>query len=131
MSRNGNSMVTTAIYFKSPGITSLFLFVLFRYLRIKFFRRQLDGFLRMEVSIVLLNLLGAVSPCMVFLRSTTDLGVYLFVESAGPLPQTSQPLLHISQKISMLLSNCFKSGSGTLLSPLLGTDLYQRGHVKP
>ena len=40
------------------------------------FRRQLDGLFLMEVLIVLLNLLRAVSPCKDFLRFTTHLGIY-------------------------------------------------------
>ena len=68
-------MVPTAIYFKSPGITSLLLLVQVQYLK---FHRRPDGSLRMEVLIVLLNLLRAVSPCKDFLRSTTHLDIYLF-----------------------------------------------------
>ena len=56
-------MVPTTIYSKSPGITSHLLLIQARYLE---FHRQLDGLLRMEVLIVLLNLLRAVSPCKVF-----------------------------------------------------------------
>ena len=53
-------MVPTAIYFKSSGIKSQLLLVHAQYLE---FHRQLDGSLRMEVLIVLSNLLRAVSPC--------------------------------------------------------------------
>jgi hypothetical protein len=69
-------MVPTAIYFKSPGITSQLLLVQAQYLE---FHRQLDGLFRMEVLIVLLNLLRAVSPCEGFLRFTAHLlGIYPF-----------------------------------------------------
>ena len=63
-----------------------------RILRIKIFHRRLDGSLHMEVLIALLNLFGVVSPCKVFLRSTTHLGIYLFVEFAGHFLRTSQLL---------------------------------------
>ena len=65
-------MVPTALYFKSPGITSQFLLGQTYYLE---FNRQLDGLFRMEVSIVLLNLLQAVSPCKDLVRFTTHLGI--------------------------------------------------------
>jgi hypothetical protein len=67
---------------------------------IESFYRQQDGLFPTVVLMVLLNLLGAASLCKVFLRFPTHLGVYLFVEFAGPLLQTSLLLLHISQKIS-------------------------------
>ena len=60
-------MVPTAIYFKSPGITFQLLFVHAQCLE---FHRQLDGSLHMEVLIVLLNLLRAVSHCKYFLLFT-------------------------------------------------------------
>ena len=50
-----------------PVNISLTLLVLAEILIIKFFRRQLGGSLHMEVSIALLNLLGAVSLCKGFL----------------------------------------------------------------
>ena len=56
-------MVPAAIYSKSPGMTSHLSLFQAQYLE---FHRQLDGSLRMEVLIVLLNLLRAVSPCKDF-----------------------------------------------------------------
>ena len=66
-------MVPTAIYFKSPGIASQLLLVRAQHLR---FHRRLDGLFRMEVLIVLLNLLRAVSPCKDVLRITILHGIY-------------------------------------------------------
>ena len=43
------------------------------------FHRLRDGSFRMEVLIVLLNLLRAVSPCKDFLRFTTHFGYLLFL----------------------------------------------------
>jgi hypothetical protein len=39
---------------------------------VNYFRRQLDGLLRMEVLMALPNLLGAVSPCKVFLQFSSS-----------------------------------------------------------
>jgi hypothetical protein len=72
-------MVPTAIYFKSPGI----LHPIVVQAQCLESHRLLDGSLRMEVLTVLLNLLRAVSPCKNFLRFTTHLCTYLFVEFAG------------------------------------------------
>ena len=51
------------------------------------FYRQLDGSFRMEVLIVLLNLLRVVSPCkdLDFLRFTTRLGIYPFCRIFWPI----------------------------------------------
>ena len=66
-------MVSTAIYFKSPGIYIQLLLAQAPSQYLEFYR-QLDGSLRMEVLIVLLNLLRAESPCKDFLRFTIHLG---------------------------------------------------------
>ena len=58
-------MVPTAIYLKSSGIIFQLLLVQIQILKNKFYRR-LDGSLRMEVLIVLPNLLRAVFPCKEF-----------------------------------------------------------------
>ena len=74
--------------------------------------RRLDGLLRMEVLIVLLNLLRAVSPCKYSLQFRTHLNIYLFLfflkEFSSRLQGTSQFLLHTSRKISMQVSNFSK-----------------------
>ena len=80
---NDNQMVPTAIYFKSPGITSQLLLVQGQYLE---FLRQLDGSLRMEVLIVLLNLLRAVFPCKDFFSNLQlFLNLISFVEFSSRL----------------------------------------------
>jgi hypothetical protein len=66
-SGKANYMVTTAIYFKSPGIISPVFFSLAQYLnKIKILYRQLDGSSPTVVLMELLNLLGAVSLCKGF-----------------------------------------------------------------
>ena len=76
-------MVTTAIHSKSPGIIFLFLLVLaqYQYLQLFLFYRQPDGLLLTVVLMVLLNLLGAVSLCKVFLRFITHLGVLILLKN--------------------------------------------------
>ena len=99
-SRKAEYLVTTAIHFKSPCITSPNTWSWLKTYNKLFYRRP-GGLFLMVVLMALLNLLGAVSLCKVFLRFITHLGLFtFFLEFAGPLLQTNQLLLHISQEIS-------------------------------
>jgi hypothetical protein len=95
-------MVSTAIHSESPGKYYI-PYNLSLVECLKVVNRQLDGLLRMEVLMALLNLLRAVSPCKIifsFQFTMTHLEG-LSVEFAGHLALTNQLLLHTLQKISM------------------------------
>ena len=71
--------------------------------------RRLDGLLRMEVLIVLLNLLRAAYLRKDFIGFTNSSRYFtLFVEFTGLFLQTSQLLLYMSPKTSMQVSNFSK-----------------------
>ena len=117
-------MVPTALYFKSPGITSQFLLGQTYYLE---FNRQLDGLFRMEVSIVLLNLLQAVSPCKDLVRFTTHLGIYLFRRIFFPL-LGDQPIAaaHVTENLHAGFE-LFQVRSGEGIKPLHRNGLTPSG----
>ena len=118
-------MVPTAIYFKSPGITSQLLLVQGQYLE---FLRQLDGSLRMEVLIVLLNLLRAVFPCKDFFSILQlFLNLISFVRIFFPII-ADQPVaaVHVTENLHAGFE-LFQVRSGESLKPMHRNGLTPTG----
>ena len=122
-------MVTTAIRFKSPGI-------IYRYLSCpgsiltmtwKFFYRQPDGSLPTVVLMVLLNLLGAVSLCKVFLRFITHLVIHPFCRICWPI-SADQPAAaaHLSENLNVAFE-LIQVRTGDGLKPLARNGVAAEG----
>jgi hypothetical protein len=107
-------MIPTAIYFKSSdGIRSQMLLVHVQYLE---FDRRLDGSLRMEFLIVLLNPLLAVYPLVRI--STTHFSIYHFYKIFFPLVG-DQPVAaaHVTEDLHAAFE-LFQVRSGEGVKPL-------------
>ena len=82
----------------------------------------------MEVLIALLNLLGAVSPCKAFLRSTTHLGVFTFFRRICWPFSADQPAAaaHITENLNVAFE-LFQVRTGDGLKPMHRNGLTPQG----
>ena len=125
-SRNTNNMVPTAIHFESPGMLYPY-FYLSWLLQWNSSTRQLDGSLPTVVLIALLNPLGVVSPCKIFVRFTSHLGVYLIQRICWPIT-ADQPAAaaHLTENLNVAFE-LFQVRTGDGLKPLARNGLAPEG----